>query len=58
MIFRDSILVFSQPGALPGEALEDLITQVKALDMDEVRATISAHDDEHAHSHLAATRTR
>ena len=51
MIFRDSILVFSQPGALPGEALEDLITQVKALDMDEVRATIAAHDDEHAHSH-------
>ena len=51
MIFRDSILVFSQPGALPGEALEDLITQVKALDMDEVRATISAHDDERAHSH-------
>lgn len=51
MIFRDSILVFSQPGALPTEALEDLITQVNALDMDEVRATIAAQDDEHAHSH-------
>jgi thioredoxin 1 len=51
MIFRDSILVFSQPGALPGETLEDLITQVKALDMDEVRATIAAHESDHAHSH-------
>lgn len=51
MIFRDSILVFSQPGALPGEALEDLIRQVRELDMDEVRATIAAHDTEHAKAH-------
>ncbi len=41
MIFRDGIQLFSQPGALPGSALDDLIDQVKALDMDEVRAEIA-----------------
>jgi thioredoxin 1 len=41
MIFRDGIQIFSQPGALPGHALDDLIGQVKALDMDEVRAEIA-----------------
>jgi thioredoxin 1 len=42
MIFRDGILLFSQPGALPREALDDLIGQVRALDMDEVRAQVDA----------------
>ena len=37
MAFREQILVFSQPGALPAPALEDLIGQIKALDMDDVR---------------------
>ena len=41
MIFRDGIQIFSQPGALPGHALDDLIVQVKALDMDEIRAEIA-----------------
>jgi thioredoxin 1 len=41
MIFRDSILLFSQAGALPPAALEDLITQVKGLDMTEVHAEIA-----------------
>lgn len=41
MIFRDGVQLFSQPGALPGHALDDLIEQVKALDMDEVRAEIA-----------------
>ncbi|MGN6428025.1 thioredoxin [uncultured Leifsonia sp.] len=41
MAFRDGILVFSQPGALPEPALQDLIGQVKALDMDAVRASIA-----------------
>jgi thioredoxin 1 len=41
MIFRDQILVYSRPGALPKAALDDLITQVRALDMDEVRAEIA-----------------
>lgn len=42
MVFRDGVLVFSQPGALPATALEDLIGQVKSLDMDGVRAKIAA----------------
>jgi thioredoxin 1 len=37
MAFRDGILVFSQPGALPAPALEEVITAVKSLDMDDVR---------------------
>jgi thioredoxin 1 len=37
MAVRDGIVVFSQPGALPERALESLIEQVRALDMDEVR---------------------
>lgn len=41
MAFRDNILVFSQAGALPAPALEDLIGQVRALDMDAVRAQIA-----------------
>jgi len=48
MIFRDGIQLFSQPGALPGHALDDLIGQVKALDMDEVRAEIEANQGEQA----------
>lgn len=42
MAFRDGVLLFSQPGALPPAALEDLITRIKELDMDEVRAQIAA----------------
>ena len=42
MAFRDGVLVYSQPGALPPAALEDLITQVKSLDMTDVRAKIAA----------------
>ena len=37
VIYRDNIPVFMQPGALPGNILDDLISQVKALDMDTVR---------------------
>jgi thioredoxin 1 len=42
MAFRDGILVFAQPGALPAAALEDVIGQVRGLDMDEVRKQVSA----------------
>jgi thioredoxin 1 len=42
MAFRDGILVFRQAGALPAPVLEDLIGQVRALDMDEVRAAVAA----------------
>ena len=45
MVFRDGVQLFSQAGALTGHALEDLIGQVEALDMDQVRAEIAA---EHA----------
>jgi thioredoxin 1 len=37
VVYRDGIPVFGQPGALPKPALEDLLGQVRALDMDEVR---------------------
>ncbi len=40
MVFRENVLVFRQAGALPGPALETLISQVRALDMDDVRAQI------------------
>jgi len=40
MVFRDHTLVYSRPGALPAKSLTDLIEQVKALDMDEVRRKI------------------
>ena len=42
MAFRDGILVFSQPGALPAAALEQVIKGVRALDMDDVRGHIAA----------------
>jgi len=42
MAFRDGVLVYRQPGAMPAPALEDLITRVEALDMAEVRAKITA----------------
>jgi thioredoxin 1 len=37
VIYRDNIPVFMQPGAVPGNVLDDLVTQVRALDMDAVR---------------------
>lgn len=40
MIFRDGIMVFREAGALPPAALEDLIIQVKGLDMDDVRRQV------------------
>ncbi len=49
MAFREGILVFSQPGALPAQALDQVIEGVKALDMDDVRAQVAAHEAEHAH---------
>jgi thioredoxin len=42
MAFRDGILVFSQPGALPAKALEQVIQTVRDLDMDEVRGKVAA----------------
>ena len=44
MAFREGILVFNQAGALPAPALEQLITAVKGLDMEDVRAKLAAQD--------------
>ena len=41
MIFRDGVAVFSQAGALPAAALEELVTQVRALDMSKVKAEVA-----------------
>jgi thioredoxin 1 len=41
MAFRDGIMVFRQPGALPANALEQVISAVRELDMDDVRAQIA-----------------
>jgi thioredoxin 1 len=59
--FRDTIGVFSQPGALPEDALEQLIGQIEELDMDAIRKEIASeetgddnaheHDHEHEHDH-------
>jgi len=48
MILRDKVLLFSQPGALPEAALEDLIRQVRALDMEKVRAELAAQQQKDA----------
>ncbi len=40
--FRDQIGVFAQPGALPEDALEDLITQIESLDMEMIKDEIEA----------------
>ena len=46
MVFRDGILLFNQPGALPAAALEELVGKVRALDMEEVRREVSARQAE------------
>jgi len=48
MAFRDQVLIYAQPGAVPAAALEDLVAQVRALDMEEVRRAVQAHEAEHA----------
>jgi thioredoxin 1 len=53
MAFREQVLVFAQPGALPQHALADLVDQVKALDMTDVRRRIAEHDAEHGAEHGA-----
>ncbi|WP_330475573.1 thioredoxin [Terrabacter sp. C0L_2] len=46
MAFRDGILVFSQPGALPAAGLEQVITAVRGLDMDDVRRQVAAQQSD------------
>jgi thioredoxin 1 len=41
MVIRDGVVLYAQPGALPEQALEQLITKARELDMDEVRRTLA-----------------
>ena len=46
MVFRDGILLYNSPGALPGPALEEIIVAVKNLDMEEVKAELARQEAE------------
>jgi thioredoxin 1 len=48
MVFRENVVIFSQPGALPGPTFENLISQVREVDMEDVRRQIAEHEAEHA----------
>jgi thioredoxin 1 len=50
MLFRDGVLLFRESGALPPAALEELVTQAKALDMEKVKKEIAEHQA-HGHQH-------
>ncbi len=50
-VFRQGVLLYLQPGMVPEEALEDLLGQVKALDMEKVRQEIEEHEKSHEHGH-------
>jgi thioredoxin 1 len=47
MAFREGVLVFNQAGALPAKSLEEVVTAVKGLDMEEVHATVAKMEAEH-----------
>ena len=51
MLFRDGVLLFREAGALPPAALEELVKQARALDMDKVKAELAAHVHDHGHDH-------
>jgi thioredoxin 1 len=48
MAFRDGVLVFERPGMLPAAALDQLIAQIRALDMDDVRRELAAAETQRA----------
>ena len=50
MVFREQVIVFSQPGALPQGAFEQVIAKAKGLDMDEVRKQIKGDGESSAAS--------
>jgi len=63
MVFRENVLLYSQPGALPKEAFMDLVGQVMALDMEDVHKQIAEHEaaesngeatHDHDHDHAEA----
>jgi thioredoxin 1 len=49
MLFRDGVLLFRESGALPAAALDELVKQAQALDMEKVKAEIAAHKHDHEH---------
>jgi thioredoxin 1 len=51
MAFRDGILLYKEAGALPKEALGQLVEQVKALDMDDVRRQVAEAEAAAGHDH-------
>ena len=51
MLFRDGVLLFREAGARPPAALEELVSQAKALDMAQVKAEMAAHAHDHGHDH-------
>lgn len=46
MVFRDGILLYNNPGALPAEALDEIITAVLALNMDDVRKEVDKQNQQ------------
>jgi thioredoxin 1 len=44
MLFREQVILFSQPGSLPGPALDEILTKARELDMDKVRQGIAAQN--------------
>ena len=46
MVFRDGILLYNNPGALPAEALDEIITAVSALNMDDVRKKVDKQNQQ------------
>ena len=48
MVFREQIILFSQPGSLPAGDLEEVVTRTRSLDMAEVRAEIAAQKNARA----------
>jgi thioredoxin 1 len=57
MAFRGDVLLFNQAGVLPEAALDDLIEQIRALDMDEVRQQIADHEAGHGSTNADADAT-
>lgn len=51
MIFRERVLLFNQAGSLPPAALDDLIRQVRGLDMAQIHKEIAEHEHTHSHDH-------
>jgi thioredoxin 1 len=46
MVFRDGLLLYNNPGALPAEALDEIITAVQGLNMDDVRAEVARQNEQ------------